>query len=122
MTLPTAITLTRDFNISDKTPLKTLLKFDTTSAKPSTAPIRVLLNPSSECKNTGSNEKTMHVELVHKNPQVANAQMLKLSTAFETIFGSFFLRIPGSRHIKYWTNPAPTPIFFRPISSSSISS
>ncbi len=88
ITEPTAITFTRDFSTSERTPENTLLKLDTKSAKPSMAPMRVLLKPNSVCKNTGSKENTMHVDEVHRNPHVASAHTERLSTGFCTTVGN----------------------------------
>ena len=93
--LPRAITLTRDLMTSLRTPEMTRLRLLSRSDAPSMAPMRVLLYPSSVLRNTGSRENTMHVEDVHRNPQNASAQQLRLSVSLYTTRGSFCRTCPG---------------------------
>ena len=53
------------------TPEIILERFEISRAAPSIAPILVFEYPSSVFKKTGSNENTIHVDEVHKNPQKA---------------------------------------------------
>mmetsp|Transcript_4536 Transcript_4536/g.19329 ORF Transcript_4536/g.19329 Transcript_4536/m.19329 type:complete len:286 (+) Transcript_4536:2509-3366(+) len=97
MALPNAITFTRLFMTSDSTPEMTRLRLESNKLAPSMAPMRVLLYPSSVFKNTGNSENTMHVLLVHRNPQNASAHVLLLSVSLCTMLGNFVRTWPGMR-------------------------